>query len=104
MPSDASKTPPLSPKDAIQAARRYLNEGQVTWKSHMKERMEERNISLSDVMSIVDTGKINSAPEYDDEHVNYTYRIIGQDVDGKRRSLIVGIDDKEEMLELITVY
>ena len=101
MPLDASKTPPLSNKFAIKAARKYPN---ITWGPHVKQRMEERDISIRDVLNIIDSGKINDPPEYDNEHENYTYRIIGKDIDGKKRTLVVGINQKEEMLELITVY
>jgi len=104
MPLDAGKTSPLSNKAAIKAARRYLNDGQITWKPHMKQRMEERNISIRDVLAIIDGGRINDEPEYDEEHGNYEYHIIGRDVEGKKRTLIVGIDENEETLELITVY
>jgi hypothetical protein len=104
MPLDANSSPPPSNRHTIKAIRKFLNEWQVTWKRHMKERMEERNISISDVMNIVDAGKINGPPEYDDKYGCYEYHIAGRDLDGKKRTLIVGINEKEEVLELITVY
>ena len=104
MPSDASKTPPLSPKDAIKAARRYLNECPVTWKNHVKQRMEERNISIRDVINTVEGGKLVRRPEWNEKYGEYNYLIRGRDIEGAKLTVKVAISEEEGMLTFITVF
>jgi len=99
-----SKPVPLSKEKAINFCRKCLNEGRITWHGHIKERMNERDISIQDVINIIDYGEIKGEPKYSEKYQNYRYTITGHDIDGRRRTLIISIEEDDEMLELITVY
>jgi len=55
---NSKRPPPLSKNEAIDTCRKYLNEGKLTWAPHLKKRMDERNISIRDVINAIEVGKI----------------------------------------------
>lgn len=101
---DSKKPPPLSKSEAIETCRKYLNEGKVTWPPHLKQRMEERNISIRDVINTVEGGKLVRAPEWNERYREYNYLIRGRDIEGAKLTVKVAISEEEEMLTCITVF
>ena len=64
MGAGSDKPPPLSKNEAVDTCRKYLGEGKVTWSPHLKQRMEERNISIGDVINAVAGGNTVKMPEW----------------------------------------
>ena len=99
-----SKRPPLSKNEAIDTCRKYLSDGNLTWTPHLKKRMDERNISIRDVINAIEVGKIVKTPEWNAEFGEYNYLVKGKDIEGANLSVRVAISEETEMLTLITVY
>ena len=104
MTADSNKPRPLSKSEAIDTCRKYLSEGKVTWSPHLKQRMEERNISIGDVINAVEGGKIVKMPEWKADYGEYNYLIRGKDIEGVKLTVKVAISQKKEMLTFITVF
>jgi hypothetical protein len=66
--------------------------------------MEERHITVRDVLNAIDTGGILKPPEWNDETTRYNYFITGKDIEGEELTLKIAISDDEEMIFLITTY
>ena len=66
--------------------------------------MDQRNVSIQDVINIIDFGEINEEPKYSEKYQNYRYIITGRDIDGRKRTLVIAITEEDEMLELVTVH
>jgi hypothetical protein len=98
------KYPPLPANLVLDIVRRCTTDGQLTWKPHFKKRMEQRRISISDVLNTIDTGRISKPAEWNDEHGEYNYFITGKDIEGEELTLKIAIADDEEMTFLITIY
>jgi hypothetical protein len=101
---DSNKSPPLLKNEAIDTCRKYLNEGKVSWSPHLKRRMEERNISIRDVINTVEGGRIVGTPEWKEEYGEYNYLIRGKDIEGANLTVKVAISEEAEMLTFITVF
>ena len=98
------KYPPLPANLVLDIVRRCTTDGHLTWKPHFKKRIEQRRISISDVLHSIDTGRISKPPEWNDEHKEYNYFITGKDIEGEELTLKIGISDDEETTILITPY
>lgn len=102
---EKKKYPPLPDRLELDIVKRCTSsDGQLTWKPHFKKRMEQRNISIRDVLNAIDTGKISKSPEWNDEHSEYNYFITGKDIEGEELTIKIAISDNEEMTILITSY
>ena len=96
--------PPLPDSLVLNIVKRCTTVGQLTWKPHFKERMEQRHISIRDVLNAIDTGGILRPPEWNDETTRYNYFITGKDIEGEELTLKIAISNDEEMTILITLY
>ena len=101
---EKKKYPPLPDKLVLDIVKRCTTDGQLTWKPHFKKRMEQRHISIGDVLNAIDTGRISKSPEWNDEHAEYNYYITGRDIEGEELTIKIAISDNEEMTILITPY
>jgi len=66
--------------------------------------MDKRNVTLQDIIYLVETGKIKEDPEWNNDYGEYNYCIIGEDIEGIELSIIIAISTKNEELNLITVF
>lgn len=78
--------------------------GQVAWTPHFKIRMRQRNVSMSDVLSVFDNGRISKPPEWNQEYAEYNYFISEEDIEGTELTLKIAISEEEDMITLVTVY
>lgn len=97
-----------SPQQALELIRKILNEGGYISpsKRHAKrDRMPERDVDMQDIeILLLETGSIKREPEWDDEHLNYKYRIEGIDDYGDELVVIIVIDDENWRIQIITVF
>jgi hypothetical protein len=100
----SNRPDPLTDLEILEISRRYLTSGQIVYKQHFKERMDQRNISLQDVINAVENGKITKRPEWNNTYHEYNYFITGEDIEGVELTLKVAISTKDEMLIFLTPY
>jgi hypothetical protein len=101
----SSRLPALSPEEAKRQILFILDEGNVELSAHCKrESMIRRGISSLDVTHALKTGEIRRAPEWDDNHDNWKYRVEGQDTDGDDLTSIVVIIEADLTLRIVTVF
>ena len=101
---EKKKYPPLPNSLVLDIVKRCTTDGKLTYKQHFKKRMEERHISIRDVINAIDTGKISKLPEWNDETARYNYFLTGKDIEAEELTLKIAISDDEEMIFLITTY
>ena len=98
------KLPSLSDTEVLETTRRYLNSGQIVYKKHFKKRMDERDVTLQDIIYLVETGKVKGEPEWNNDYDEYNYCISGEDIEGIELTVIISISTENEELNLITVF
>ena len=84
----------------IESIRKLKEEGKTKWANHCVEKMGERDISVADVKSCIESGEI--IEEYPNDYPNPSCLICGKDDNGEVIHLVVGSDG--EILYLITAY
>ncbi len=94
------KPPLLSDLEVLEIARKYLSYGQIVYKYHFKGRMDQRNISLQNV---IENGRI-AKTEWNNDHDQYHYSIAGEDIEGIPLTVVIALSSKDEMLILITLF
>ena len=94
---------PKYPREtALAIARHAFSEGKVYLTDHFRyDRMEERNISMSDVEHLFETGTIPKDPTWDEEHENWEYVVKGTDIEGIDLAIVFAIDEDGDV-HLIT--
>jgi hypothetical protein len=101
----SSRPHALSPEEAKRQILFILEEGYVELSAHCKrDSMELRCVSMLDVTHALKTGEIQRAPEWDDKHDNWKYRVEGQDTDGDDLTSIVVIIEADLTLRIVTVF
>ena len=84
----------------IEAFRAANNPKNFTVTRHGQKRMEERNISLDDVISAIRSGEI--IEEYSEDFPFPSCLILGKSVSGRSLHTVVSLD--ENQIFLITAY
>jgi len=98
-----AQSPPLSAKEAKEKILIILVEGDIIPTDHCRNEMMKANADVQDVLSVLETGKV-SKHEWDEEHQNWKYRIIGADIDGDELTAITVIVDSDMQLIIVTVF
>ncbi len=98
-----AQSPPLSAKEAKAKILIILVEGYVIPTDHCQDEMFEANADMTDVLSVLETGKV-SKHEWDEEHQNWKYRVIGTDTDGDELTAITVIVESDLQLIVVTVF
>lgn len=89
-------------KDKIQV---ILNDGMVELSVHCRrESMPKRGVTMLDVVNALRLGEIRRAPEWDDVHSNWKYRVEGEDIDGDELIAITLIIESDLTLYIVTVF
>jgi hypothetical protein len=102
--SISGKQVPLSKTEALETARKCLNAGQVVYTNHFKRRMNEKKVSLQDVINLIDNGQIDRDAEWNDDYMEYHYRITGEDIEGVSLTVVIAISISDAELRLITAF
>jgi len=101
---EKKKFPPLPNNLVLDIVKRCTTHGQLTYRPHFRKRMEERHITIRDVLNSIDTGEILKPPEWNEEFGEYNYFITGQDLEGIELTIKIAIAERDEMITLITLY
>jgi hypothetical protein len=48
--------------------------------------------------------RLKGKPEWNDEHANWKYTLIGKDIEGDSLTLIVTVDTEEQCISVITKF
>jgi hypothetical protein len=81
----------------MQRIKRLWREGPVQITSHAQKRMEERDLDINDVQSILRTGKI---VEHSCPRELWNYKVQGVTVESKKAACVVAING---LLIIVTV-
>ena len=85
----------------IEEIRRIYKSSKVKWSQHCLQRMGERDISIDDVSSCIDTGEI--IEDYPDDYPHPSCLILGFRLNNKGLlHIVVGTDG--DFLYMITAY
>jgi len=66
--------------------------------------MQKRNVLMSDVIHVLDNGRISKPPEWNQDHEEYNYFISEEDSEGMKLTLKIAISKEKDMVTLVTVY
>lgn len=95
----------LLPHEAKRIILLILEEGDVELSSHcLKDSMPKHHVTMLDVVNTLKTGEILRDPEWDDEYMNWKYRVEGVDIDGDELIAITVIFTADLTLYIITVF
>lgn len=84
----------------IEIIKKYMTKRRIDWTKHCLNRLNQRNISISDVKNAINNGEII---EYYYEDYPYPSCLIsGYDINGKTMHIVCGVS--EDMLHMITAY
>ena len=100
-------TPPvkLSAKDAKRIILLILEEGTIEVSFHCRsQRMQERGVTMVDLVEALKNGEIKREPEWDEEQCNWKYRVEGEDTEGDELIAITLIIEADMELFIITVF
>jgi len=81
-----------------------LRNGELEITYHCGVRMTERHIDMLDVEHALYSGVILRNPIWDAEHENWKYRVESSDIEGVTLTVIVVVDEAEQLLRLVTVF
>ena len=84
----------------IEIIRKYINKRKIYWTKHCLNRMNQRNILISDVKKAIQTGSI--IEHYYDDYPYPSCLIIGYDINGKVLHIVCGICS--DSVYIITAY
>lgn len=78
--------------------------GEMAWTPHFKIQMQKRNVLMSDVLNVLDNGRISKPPEWNQDYEEYNYFISEEDSEGMKLTLKITISKEKDMVTLVTVY
>jgi hypothetical protein len=99
------KLPPLSKSETEEYVRNWKKNGiQVRLSFHLKVERAYRNISIRDCEDILTTGDLLWPPLWDEEYLNFVYKIVGDDLgsDDARLELVFCIEFETATIKVIT--
>ena len=76
----------------------------MAWTPHFKIQMQKRNVLMSDVLNVLDNGRISKPPEWNQDYEEYNYFISEEDSEGMKLTLKITISKEKDMVTLVTVY
>jgi hypothetical protein len=66
--------------------------------------MQKRNVLMSDVLNVLDNGRISKPPEWNQDYEEYNYFISEEDSEGMKLTLKIAISEEKDRVTLVTVY
>lgn len=95
----------LLPQEAKQIILLILEQGNVEPSIHcLRDSMPKRQVTMLDVVNTLKTGEILRDPEWDEEYLNWKYRVEGVDIDGDELIAITVIFTTNLTLYIVTVF
>ncbi len=84
----------------IEIIKEYIARRKITWTKHCLNRLNQRNILISDVKQAINTGRI--IEYYENDYPNPSCLIVGCNANNQILHVVCGIS--EDMLYMITAY
>lgn len=84
----------------IKAIRECVSKGKIYWTKHCLNRLNQRNILISDVKNAINSGKI--IEYYYEDYPYPSCLIIGYNISNKMIHIVCGM--REDMIYMITAY
>lgn len=100
------KKQPWNTSDATNYIREIaINNKNIVYKLHAKERMEERGITILDVLYVLKNGFVYTAPEASTREGFFKYQIESKTQNSKNRTvrLVIIPDPDNLVIKIITV-
>ena len=95
-------SPPPKISDLLQKVRKALADGTYVITGHAQDRMEERDVILSEVVYILKNGyHETSKDEFDPKFMNWKYAIRGNTDSGRDLRIVVKIKDKMVVITVV---
>lgn len=91
----------LSDADVKEIVNDIKRHGSVSFSGHAEERMLERNLTVQDILFILENGLLTNS-EYNDRAGNWKYRFEGTDIEGVEGVVITAIVSSSSQV-IITV-
>jgi Domain of unknown function (DUF4258) len=82
---------PVEAHEAIQ--RLLIHPRGLVLTHHARQKMQERGISLDDLVSVLTRGTLGSKPEWNTRAGTWQYQVAGRDCDGDPLTVHVAIED-----------
>ena len=79
-----------------------LDSGNVKRTVHWKRRASERGFDIQDALLVAENGRIEDEGEWDAEHGNWKFSIVGHDSEGREFKMIVAFSRTGNDLFLIS--
>ena len=103
----AKKSGPWKPADATRKINKMAREDSLdlAWTDHAKERLEERDLLIGDVLHLLKTGMVYQEAEKSTRQSCYKYIIEGQTPNSEGRSIkaVVVAQENMQILKIVTV-
>jgi len=84
----------------IEKVKEYIQRKKIDWTKHCLNRLNQRNISISDVKAAIDNGDI--IEYYYDDYPYPSCLILGYNTDNKLLHIVCGMSD--DLIHMITAY
>ena len=99
------RPPPLTPAQATATIRRiYLEGGPFSRTAHFGIELAKANADMGDVNHVLEYGSVIRPGQWKPDHRAYTYEVAGTDVEGDELRVVVGVDEENFRLILVTAY
>ncbi len=97
---------PFAPDVAKRKIVQILHEGNTVFSEHLLRDIERnrRGVTHQDVLYVLQTGEIISAPEWDEEGRNWKYKVEGIDLEDEELRAIAIIIEEQFCLFIVTAY
>jgi hypothetical protein len=103
--SSGRSEPALAGEDLQLAVRRIVLYGTFRESRHSAKDRSYRNISEGDIVAMLEGAwSLVGPPEWDDDHHNWKYTLMGRDIDGDELVLVVAVNVELECIDIITKY
>ncbi|MBI5886546.1 MAG: DUF4258 domain-containing protein [Deltaproteobacteria bacterium] len=83
---------------AVKLIRKNLVNGGVATTAHFRQRMEQRKVSMQDVIYLLKTGSIFDEPELDMKVNQWKYKVEGKTIDGASLAIVVALEADKNIL------
>ena len=103
---DPIRPQPYKPDEAKRKIVQILREGNTVFSEHLNRDIAKnrRGVSHQDVLHVLQTGEIISAPEWDDIHHNWKYKVEGIDLEDDELRAITIIIEEQFCLFIVTAF
>ena len=102
----SARREPYALDEAKRKIVQILREGSTVFSEHLLKDIarNRRGVTHQDVLHVLQTGEIITAPVWDDEHRNWKYKVEGIDLEEEELRAITIIIDEQFCLFVVTAY